>query len=111
MELVDKLGQYELVSLCAAWNRQHIRHRLVNRSLLLVLHALQVAVKPSVTRQLEALVLRSKWSHVLIRPHSPWAWSDVTKMICQCLLLQVLNSLLLKTALQYCLTSFPVRLT
>lgn len=111
MELVDKLGQYELVSLCAAWNRQHIRHRLVNRRLLLVLHALQVAVKPSVTRQLEALVLRSKWSHVLIRPHGPWAWSDVTKMICQRLLPQVLNSLLLKTALQHCLTSFPVRLT
>lgn len=50
MELIHKLGQYELVSFCAAWNRQYIRYRPVDWSFLLVLHALQVAVKSNVTR-------------------------------------------------------------
>lgn len=50
MELINKLGQYELLSLCAAWGCQYIRYRPVNRSLLLVRHALQVAIKPDVPR-------------------------------------------------------------
>lgn len=73
LELVNKLGQYELVPLCAARGREYIRHRPVDRGLLLVLRALQVAVKPDVTRQLEALVLRSERPHVLVRPHGPGA--------------------------------------
>lgn len=49
VELMNKLGQYELLSLCAAWGCQYIRHRRVDWSLLLVRHALQVAVEPDVS--------------------------------------------------------------
>lgn len=49
VELINKLGQYELLSLCAAWGRQYIRHRHVDWSLLLVSHAFQVAVEPDVS--------------------------------------------------------------
>lgn len=98
MKLIDELSQYKLVSLCATGNRQHIGHRLVDRSLLLDLYAFQVAVKPRVARQLEALVLRSKGSHVLIRPHGPRACSDMANLICGCLLPRVQNSSQMKTA-------------
>lgn len=70
MEVFNKLGQYELLPLYAAWGRQYIRHHLVNRGPVSVSHALQVGIKPNISWQLKALILRSKWSHVLIRPHS-----------------------------------------
>ena len=70
MEVSNKLGQYELLPLCAARSRQYIRHRLVNRGPVSVSHALQVGVKPNISWQLKALILRSEWSHALIRPHS-----------------------------------------
>lgn len=50
VELINKLGQYELLSLCTAWGRQYVGDCPVDWSLLLVLHALQVAVKPDITR-------------------------------------------------------------
>lgn len=50
MELINKLSQYKLVSLCAAWGCKYVWNRLVDWSFLLVLHALQVAVKSSVAR-------------------------------------------------------------
>lgn len=75
VKLVDELGQDEMVPLRAARSRQDIGHSLVNGRILLVPHAFQVAVESYITRQLEALVLRSEWSHALIWPHGPGACS------------------------------------
>lgn len=49
LKLINKLGQYELVSFNAAWDCQYIRHCPVDWGLLLVAHAFQVAVKTRVT--------------------------------------------------------------
>lgn len=49
MELVDELGQYKVVSLCAAWSHQYIGHRCVSWRFLLLCHAFQVTVKANVT--------------------------------------------------------------
>lgn len=73
MELINKLGQYKLLSLCATWGCQDIRHCFVDQSLLLACYAIQVAVKANVSWQLETLILRSEWSHAFIWPHSPGA--------------------------------------
>lgn len=71
MEFIDKLGQYEVMSLCAAWGCQYVGHYGVNWSFLLVCDAFQVTVEANVTWQLKPLVLGAKRSHVLIRPHGP----------------------------------------
>ena len=72
-ELSDKLGQYELVPLTVGRRRQDVGDGAVDWGLLLGRRPLYVAVEPCVTRQLEALVLRSEGTHGLIRPNRPGA--------------------------------------
>lgn len=60
----------------AAGGRQQVGHRLSRRRLLLFRHAVQVAVKTDVPRELKPLILRSERSHVLVGPHGPGAWQD-----------------------------------
>lgn len=73
MELINKLSQYKLLSLGAAWGCQNIRNCSVDQSVLLAGCAIQVAVKAHVSWQLETLILRSEWPHAFIWPHCPGA--------------------------------------
>lgn len=49
MELINKLDQYKLLSLCATWGCQDIRNCSVDQSLLLACCPVQVAVKAHIS--------------------------------------------------------------
>lgn len=79
MELINKLGQYELMSVCATWSSKYIGNCSVALGLPLACCAIYVAVETNIPWQLETLILRSEWAHAFIWPHSPGACDKSNK--------------------------------
>lgn len=62
--------------LAAGLSSEYVWHDTVDRYGPLLLWTHQVRVKTHISRQLEALILRSEWAHGLVWPHCPLCYSQ-----------------------------------